>query len=150
MSRLKKMPPNRPDQAVTPVAVPVLFFKLSLARSEAGKPNSLCAAIPSYKTKSSIMIFSDPRAQECYDRSFAEFEGHSRESRQVHALMAVHEFVSVAQGPTSSGIHESIWYLLLPKLRPALRRWFQCSDSGKNSDAVALRNYFSKFLKEDL
>jgi hypothetical protein len=96
------------------------------------------------------MNFSDLRVQECYDRNFTEVEGHSRERRQVHALMAVHEFVSAAQGPIRSGVHESIWHLLLPKLRPELRRWFQRSDLGKHPEAVALRNYFSKFLKEDL
>ena len=96
------------------------------------------------------MNFSDPRAQECYDRNFVEVKGHSRERRQVHALMAVHEFVSVTEGPASSGVRESIWHLLLPKLRPELRRWFQGSDSGKHPKAIALRNYFSKFLGEDL
>ena len=100
--------------------------------------------------RETFMKFSDPRVQACYRRSFAEVKGDSRERRQVDALMAVYEFVSVAQGTASLGVHETIWHLLLPKLRPELRRWFQCLDCGRNSDAVALRNYFSKFLKEDL
>jgi hypothetical protein len=96
------------------------------------------------------MNFSDPRVQECYNRNFTEVAGHSREKRQIHALMTVHAFYYFREGPGSSGVHESIWHLLLPKLRPELRRWFRCSNSVKNSDAVALRNYFSKFLREDL
>jgi hypothetical protein len=47
-------------------------------------------------------------------------------------------------------VHEAIWHLLLPNLRPELRRWYQCPDSGKNADAVVLRNYLSKFLREEL
>lgn len=95
-----------------------------------------------------MMNFTDPRAGECYKSNFVEVEGQSREKRQVHALMAVHEFISITQGPDSSGVHETVWHLLLPRLRPELRRWYHRSDSGRHAGAVALRSHLSTFLRE--
>ena len=64
--------------------------------------------------------------------------------------MAVHEFFYLLEGPSSPGVHESIWHLLLPKLRPELRHWYQHLDGAPNAAEVALRNHLSRFLKEEL
>lgn len=95
------------------------------------------------------MIFSDPQVQECYQRNLTAVEGHSLEQRQVHALMAVHECFYSLEGPGSPGVDESIWHLLLPRLRPELRRWYERPNCGNRPAAAVLREYLMRFLREE-
>jgi hypothetical protein len=69
---------------------------------------------------------------------------------QVHSLIEVHDLAQVLGGPDSAGVHEALWHLLLPRLRPELRQWHRHSDSDKRATTVLLRNYLSNFLKEEL
>jgi hypothetical protein len=40
--------------------------------------------------------------------------------------------------------------LLLPKLRPELRRWYRHSGADQRATTLLLRNYLSNFLREKL
>jgi len=63
--------------------------------------------------------------------------------------MGVHDLAQALGGSDSPGVHETIWHLLLPKLRSELRGWYQRADQRKNAASVLLRNYLSNFLKEE-
>jgi hypothetical protein len=88
--------------------------------------------------------------QRCYNANFIEANGFSVEERQVRALMAVHEQSYTLGGPDSSGVHESIWHLLLPRLRSELRRWYRLPGADRNPAAVALRDQLSQLAREKL
>jgi len=92
--------------------------------------------------------FTDPRLKRSYENHFNEVQTLSDEQRQVHALMGVYHLAQVLGGFDSAGVHETIWHLLLPQLRPALRRWYQRPDLPKNDAAVLLRDYLNSFLRE--
>jgi len=96
------------------------------------------------------MNFTDPQLQKCYEKHFAEACDVSAELRQVRALIAAHELFQMLEGPHSSRVHETIWHLLLPKLRPALRCWYRRSGAAKNSTIVALRDHLSRLAGETL
>ena len=94
--------------------------------------------------------FTDPLLKSSYEYNLHELQTLSDEQRQVHALIGVHDLAQVLGGPNCAGVHEAIWQLLLPKLRPELRRWYRHSDSDKRATTVLLRNYLSNFLREEL
>jgi len=96
------------------------------------------------------MNFTDPQLQLCYEKHFAEACDVSPEFRQVHALIAAHDFFHMLEGPHSPRVHETIWHLLLPTLRPALCRWYRSSGAAKNSTAIALRDHLSRLAGETL
>jgi hypothetical protein len=98
----------------------------------------------------SVVDFTDSRLKTSYEDNFNELQTPSDEQRQVHALIVVHDLAQVLGGPDSAGVHEALWHLLLPRLRPELRRWYRHSDSDKRATTVLLRNYLSNFLKEGL
>lgn len=104
---------------------------------------------PDMQPSPAVMDFTDPQLQKCYECNFTEDDSLSDEQRRVRALMAVHDLSQVLEGPDSSGVHETIWHLLLPKLRPALRRWYQ-RGADKNPTAVALRDHLSQMAEENL
>lgn len=70
--------------------------------------------------------------------------------RQIRALIGVHNLFQMLEGPHSSKVHETIWQLLLPKLRPGLRRWYQRAGADKDPAAVALRDHLSQLAGEKL
>lgn len=94
--------------------------------------------------------FTDSRLQSSYEDTLNELRPLSDEQRQVHALIEVHDLAQVLGGPDSAGVHEARWHLLLPRLRPELRRWYLHSESDHKATTVLLRNYLSNFLREDL
>lgn len=94
--------------------------------------------------------FTDSGLQSSYEDNFNELQTLPDEQRQVHALIEVHDLAQVLGGPDSAGVHEAIWHLLLPKLRPELREWYRHSDSDKRANTLLLRNYLSNFLREEL
>jgi len=96
------------------------------------------------------MNFSEPRVQEYYYQNFKKSEDTSCESRQIRALVAVHEFFYSLEGSRSSGVHEAIWHLLLPKLRSELRRWYQNLNCAQSEAEIVLRDHLRRFLKEEL
>jgi hypothetical protein len=67
--------------------------------------------------------FTDPQLQRCYDSNLGEAADSSDDLRQVSALIATHDLFQMLEGSHSSRVHETIEHLLLPGLRPALRRW---------------------------
>jgi hypothetical protein len=97
-----------------------------------------------------VLDFTDSRLRTSYEDNFTELQTLSDEQRQLHALIEVHDLAQVLGGPDSAGVHEAIWHLLLPKLRPELRQWYRHSNSEKRATTVLLRNYLSNFLREEL
>ena len=96
------------------------------------------------------MHFADPQLAHRYKARFIEANGLSIEERQVHALMAVHEQSYILGGPDCPGVHESIWHLLLPRLRSELRRWYRRSGADRQAAAMTLRDQLSQVLGEKL
>ena len=95
------------------------------------------------------MNFTDPQLQKCYESHFIGAGGFSIEVRQVRALIAVHDWFRMLEGPHSSRVHETMEHLLLPELRPGLRRWYQL-DAEKDPAATALRDHLSQLAGERL
>jgi len=98
----------------------------------------------------SMMNFTDSQLQNCYERNFTEAGGFSAELRQVRALIATHDLFQMLEGSHSSRVHETIEHLLVPGLRPGLRRWYQRSGAGKDPAAVPLRDHLSQLAGEKL
>ena len=96
------------------------------------------------------MNFTDSQLQKCYESNLAEAADLSGELRQVRALMAVYDLFQMLEGPHSSRVHETIEHLLVPGLRPGLRRWYQRSGAETNPAAVALRDHLSQLAGERL
>jgi hypothetical protein len=97
-----------------------------------------------------VVDFTDSRLKTSYEDNFNELQTLSDEQRQVHALIEVHDLAQVLDGPDSAGVHEALWHLLLPRLRPELRQWHRHSGSDKRASTVLLRIYLSNFLREEL
>ncbi|HKI68689.1 MAG TPA: hypothetical protein VKA67_03815 [Verrucomicrobiae bacterium] len=96
------------------------------------------------------MNFTDPQLQKCYESNLAEAGSFPGEERQVRALIATHEVFLMFEGAHSSRVHETIEHLLLPGLRPELRRWYQRTDAEKDLSAVVLRDHLSQLAGEKL
>jgi len=94
--------------------------------------------------------FTDSQLQECYEGDFAALPDFSAEQRQVRALITVHDLFEMLEGPHSSRVHETIEHLLLPRMRPGLRRWYQRPDAEKDPATIALRDHLSKLTGEKL
>ena len=97
-----------------------------------------------------IMNFTDPQLQKCYEKEFVEACDVSAKLRQVRALIAAHDLFQMLEGPHSSRVHETIWHLLLPKLRPGLRRWYQRAGAEIDPATVEFRDYLSQLAGEKL
>ncbi len=100
--------------------------------------------------RSRTVNFTDPQLQKCYAGNFTEAGGFSDERRQVRALLAVHDLFQMLEGPHSSRVHEVIEHLLLPGLRPELRRWYQRSGADLNPAAIEFREHLSQLAGERL
>jgi hypothetical protein len=96
------------------------------------------------------VIFTDAQLQKCYESNLTEAGGFSDELRQVRALIAVHDLFQMLEGPHSSRVHEAIEHLLLPGLRPGLRRWYQHSAAETDLAALALRDHLNQLAGEKL
>ena len=97
-----------------------------------------------------MINFTDPQLQKCFESKLTEAGGVSGELRQVSALIAVHNSFRMLEGPHSSRVPETIWQLLLPKLRPQLRRWYQRLNAEKNSETVDLGDCLNQLAGERL
>jgi len=97
-----------------------------------------------------VLNFTDSRLKTFYEDNFNALKTLPDEQRQLHALIEVYDLAQVLGGPDSAGVHEAIWHLLLPKLRPELRQWYRHSNSDKRAGTLLLRNYLSNFLREKL
>ncbi|MBI4658738.1 MAG: hypothetical protein HY735_07785 [Verrucomicrobia bacterium] len=96
------------------------------------------------------MTFTDPQLQQCYDSNLAKADDSSDEQRQVRALLAAHDLFQMLEGPHSARVHETIEHLLLPALRPGLRRWFQRSGAVHDRATIEIRNHLSQLVEEKL
>jgi hypothetical protein len=94
------------------------------------------------------MNFADSQLQDCYERNFAATADDSPEVREVRALIAAHDFFRSMEGPHSPRVHETIWHLLSPELRPVLRVWYQRSGADTNSAVIDFRDQLSQLAGE--
>jgi hypothetical protein len=94
--------------------------------------------------------FTDQQLQKCYDSHLIGAGGFSDELRQVRALIAVHDWFQMLEGPHSSRVHETRERLLLPEMRAGLRRWYQRSGADRDPTAVVLRDHLSQLAGEKL
>ena len=97
-----------------------------------------------------IMNFTDPQLQKCYESNLISAGGVSDELSEVRALIVAHDLFEMLEGAHSPRVHETIEHLLLPGLRPGLRRWYQRAEGDKDPAAVALRNHLSHLTGEKL
>jgi hypothetical protein len=98
----------------------------------------------------SFINFTDPQLQTCYDGNLREAGDVAEDLRQVRALMTTYQVFLMFEGPHSSRVHESIQHLLLPELRPGLRRWYQRADAETGPVAVQFRDHLSQLAGENL
>ncbi len=96
------------------------------------------------------VIFHDPQLQQCYATNLAGAGDISDELGQVRALLAVHEMFQMLEGAHSARVHETIEHLLLPGLRPELRRWYQRSGAETDSATTTFRDHLSQLAGERL
>ncbi len=94
--------------------------------------------------------FTDRQLRECYHGNLAEGCDFPDEVRPVYALITAHNLFRLLEGPHSARAHEAIQHLLLPKLRAALRHWYQCFGSDTNAEATEFRNHLSLLSGEKL
>lgn len=96
------------------------------------------------------MNFSELQLEECYARHFTLVAGYSNEMRQVCALIAVHDFFQMMEGPHSARVHEVIEHLLSPKLRSGLRDWYRRCGTKLTPSAIDFREQLSQLAGEHL
>jgi hypothetical protein len=94
--------------------------------------------------------FTDSQLQRCYENHFAASLDLEGQEREISALIAAHDLFQMLEGPHSSRTHELLHHLLLPELRPGLRRWYQRTDANWDSAAVELRDQLSRLAGEQL
>jgi hypothetical protein len=96
------------------------------------------------------MNFSDSQLQKSYDLNLATIVGSSEEVREVCALIAVHDFFEIIEGPHSARVHEIMDRLLSPGVRAGLRDWYRQCDSQLNASAAAFRDKLNLLSGERL
>ena len=96
------------------------------------------------------MTFTDSQLQQSYDLNLAAVVGSSEEVREVCALIAVHDFFQMIEGPHSARVHEIMDRLLSPKVRAGLRDWYRQCGSRLNASAAAFRDQLNLLAGERL
>ena len=96
------------------------------------------------------MNFSDPQLEECYARKFTQAADFSGEMRQVCALIAVHDFFQMMEGPHSARVHETIDRLRTPNLRGGLRDWYRYCGVKLTPVEIEFREQLSRLTRENL
>ena len=96
------------------------------------------------------MKFKDIQVQQCYERNFVEISGFSEKVRQICAVIAVHDFFQMLEGPHSERVHETVEMLTSAEFRPALREWYARSGADMNAGALAFRDQLSQLIGERL
>jgi hypothetical protein len=94
--------------------------------------------------------FSDPQLQRCYEINLAAVIGSSETVRQVCALIAVHDFFQMVEGPHSVRVHEILDRLLSPGVRSGLRDWYRQCGSQLNASATVFRDQLNILAGERL
>jgi len=94
--------------------------------------------------------FGDPELQRCYESNLAEIGPSPGQFREIGVLLTVHETFVMLEGAHSARVHETIDHLLLPELRPGLRRWYHQSSATLDSAGLATRDHLSQLAGERL
>ena len=94
--------------------------------------------------------FSDPQLQRSYDLNLATVIGSSDTVRQVCALIAVHDFFQMIEGPHSARVHEILDRLLSPGLRSGLRDWYRQCGTRLNASSAVFRDQLNLMAGERL
>jgi hypothetical protein len=96
------------------------------------------------------VTFTDAQLQKCYNQNFAEANDASEALRQIHALIAVHDWFQLLEGKHSTRVHEVMACLLLPELRAGLREWYQRPGAETDSATVEFRTQLNGLAGEQL
>ena len=96
------------------------------------------------------MNFKDSQLQRCYDSNLLESGDSVSDCSSVRALIVTHDLFLMLEGAHSSRVHEVLAALLLPELRPELRRWYQRHGAQTDAAAVELREQLSQLAGEKL
>jgi hypothetical protein len=96
------------------------------------------------------VTFTDTQLQRCYNQNFAEANDGSEPLRQIHALIAVHDWFQLLEGQHSSRVHQVVDHLLLPELRGGLREWYQRPGADTDSVTVEFRTQLNQLTGEQL
>ena len=96
------------------------------------------------------MNFKDAQLQRCYDSNLLEPGDFASDCNSVRALIVTHDLFLMLEGAHSSRVHEVLASLLLPELRPELRRWYQRNGAQTDAAAVELRDQLSQLAGEKL
>lgn len=94
------------------------------------------------------MTFQDKQLQQCYDRNLAGGSDDYAELREVHALIATHDYFMMLEGPHSARVHETIDHLLSTRIRPALGSWYRRLGVNIDSAAIEFRTQLSRLTGE--
>jgi len=94
--------------------------------------------------------FTDSELQRCYESNLATVGTLPGELSHIRALLAVHETFVMFEGAHSARVHETIDLLLLPELRPGLRRWYQHAKDDLDTPALSFRDHLSRLAGEQL
>jgi hypothetical protein len=97
-----------------------------------------------------MMNFKDTQLQRCYDSNLLESGDSSSDCNSVRALIVTHDLFLMLEGAHSSRVHEVLAALLLPELRPELRRWYQRNDAQIDAAGLELREQLSQLAGEKL
>jgi hypothetical protein len=96
------------------------------------------------------MNFEDTQLQRCYDSNLLKSGDSSSDCNSVRALIVTHDLFLMLEGAHSSRVHEVLAVLLVPELRPELRRWYQRHDAQIDTASVDLREQLSQLAGEKL
>ena len=96
------------------------------------------------------MNFKDTQLQRCYDSNLLESGDSFSDCNCVRALIVAHDLFLMLEGTHSPRVHEVLAALLLPELRPELRRWYQQQDVQTDSATVELREQLNQLAGEKL
>ena len=101
-------------------------------------------------TRFTEVNFSDSELQKSYDLNLAAVIGSSEGVRQACALIAVHDFFQMIEGPHSARVHEIMDRLLSPGMRSGLRDWYRQCGTRLNASAAAFRDQLNTLAGERL
>ena len=96
------------------------------------------------------MNFNDSQVQKCYDSTFNQAGKIRDDLGQVRALMATHSVFEMFEGAHSARVNDVIVQLLLPAVRPELRRWFRRVGAESDSATLEFRDRLSQLAGERL
>jgi hypothetical protein len=95
-----------------------------------------------------MMTVDDPKLKTHVDRVVSLLSSLPEELRPVAGLLDACYFYDLVEGPESTQAREALRLLLSPRLRPALRQWYQMQGNDMNPAALDFRQRLSVLARE--